>query len=87
VLNIGSKMSLKSLAMVGWIMLKQNAIKFLAIFSKSKAEALEQPFGARKRRRLNHVFDAISFFYLDYLVMAQDSKKRKKVTRLWRKFR
>jgi hypothetical protein len=27
---------------------------------------------------LNHVFDAIGFFYLDYPIMVQDLKKRKK---------
>jgi hypothetical protein len=39
-------------------------------FSKSEAEALQQAYEARKRRRLNRVFDAIGFFYP---VMVQDS--------------
>jgi hypothetical protein len=36
---------------------------------------------ARKRRRLNHVFDAIDLFYPDYPIMVQDSKNRKETTR------
>jgi hypothetical protein len=47
-------------------------------FSKLEVEALLLAFGAQKRRRLNRVFDTIRFFYLDYVVMAQDLKKRKK---------
>jgi hypothetical protein len=39
------------------------------IYSKSKAEPLQQAFGAWKRRRLNRVFDAIEFFYPDYPIM------------------
>ena len=35
----------------------------LGNFSKSEVEALQQAYGARKRRRLNRVFDAIRFFY------------------------
>jgi hypothetical protein len=39
---------------------------------------MQQAFGTRKRSRLNRVFDAIEFFYPDYTVMVEDSKKRKK---------
>jgi hypothetical protein len=35
-------------------------------YSKLEVEALQWAFTARKRRRLNHVFDAISFFYPGY---------------------
>jgi hypothetical protein len=52
--------------------------EILGNFSKSEAEALQQAFGARKRHQLNRVFDAIGFFYTDYPIMVQDSKKRKK---------
>jgi hypothetical protein len=51
--------------------------EILGNYSKPKAEAL-RAFGARKTRRLNCVFDAIDFFYPDYPMMVQDSKKRKK---------
>jgi hypothetical protein len=52
--------------------------EILGNFSKPEAEALHQAFAARKRRRLNHVFDAIGFFFPDYPNMIMDSKKRKK---------
>jgi hypothetical protein len=63
----------------GWLdFVEAKCIEILGNFSKSEVEALQQSFRARKRRRLNRVFDAIGFFYPDYPIMAQDSKKRKK---------
>jgi hypothetical protein len=52
--------------------------EILGNYSKSEAEALQQAFRDRKRCQLNRVFDAIDFFYPDYPMMFQDSKKRKK---------
>jgi hypothetical protein len=63
----------------GWLdFVEAKCIEILDNFSKSEAEALQQSFRARKRCGLNHVFEAIGFFYPDYPVMDQDSKKRKK---------
>jgi hypothetical protein len=63
----------------GWLdYVEARCNKILGNYSKLEAKALQWAFGARKRRRLNHVFDAIEFFYPDYPVMVQDSKKRKK---------
>lgn len=35
-------------------------------------------FATRKKRQLNHVFDAISFFYPNYPYVVQETKKEKK---------
>jgi hypothetical protein len=50
--------------------------KILGNYSKPEDEALQQPFAAQKRCRLNRVFDAIAFFYPNYPNMVQDLKKR-----------
>jgi hypothetical protein len=47
----------------------------LGNYSKYEVEALQQ---ARKRCRLNHVFDAIRFFNPDYPVMVEDSKNERR---------
>jgi hypothetical protein len=55
----------------GWLYyIEAKCNKIVGNFSKSEVEALQQTFGGRKRRRLNHVFDAIEFFYPDYHVIA-----------------
>jgi hypothetical protein len=54
----------------GWLdYVEAKSNEILGNFSKSKAEALQQAFRAQKRRQLNHVFDAIRFFYPDYPIM------------------
>ena len=54
----------------GWLdYVEAKSNEILGNFSKSKAEALQQAFRAQKRRQLNRVFDAISFFYPDYPIM------------------
>jgi hypothetical protein len=63
----------------GWLdYVEAKCNEILGNFSKLEAEALSRAFWAQKRYRLNRVFDAIGYFYPDYPVMAQDSKKRKK---------
>jgi hypothetical protein len=66
----------------GWLdYVETRCNKILGNYSKPEAEALQRAFAARKRRRLNHVFDAIDLFYPDYPIMVQDSKNRKETTR------
>jgi hypothetical protein len=66
----------------GWLdYVETRCNKILGNYSKPEAEALQRAFVARKRRRLNHVFDAIDLFYPDYPIMVQDSKNRKETTR------
>jgi hypothetical protein len=63
----------------GWLdYVEAKCNEILGNFSKFEVEALLWAFGAQKRHRPNRVFDATRFFYPDYPVMAQDSKKRKK---------
>jgi hypothetical protein len=58
----------------GWLdYVEARCNEILANYSMPEAEALQRAFGARKRRQLNHVFDAIEFFHPDYLVMVHDS--------------
>jgi hypothetical protein len=59
--------------MVRYVEAKCNEI--LGNYSKPEAKALHWASAARKKCRLNHVFDAISLFYPG---MIQDSKKRKR---------
>jgi hypothetical protein len=42
-------------------------------------ESLTTAFGARGKRRLNRVFDAISFIYLDYSFLFWVKVRREKV--------
>jgi hypothetical protein len=71
----------------GWLdYIEVKCNEILGNYSKPEAEALQRAFAARKRHRLNRVFDAIGFFYPSYPNMVQDSKKRrKKVTTRWSK--
>jgi hypothetical protein len=55
-------------------------------YSKPEDKALQRALAARKRHRLNRVFNDIGFFYPDYPNMVWDLKKRKKkVTTRWSK--
>jgi hypothetical protein len=52
--------------------------EMLGNYSKPEAKALHRAFAARKRRRLNHIFGVIVFFYPDYPHADHESRKRKK---------
>jgi hypothetical protein len=52
--------------------------KILGNYSKKEAEALSLTFTTQKKHRLNHVFDAIGFFYPDYPRVVQEAKKKRK---------
>jgi hypothetical protein len=45
--------------------------ELLAAYTKDEYEAMDAAFGARKKRRLNRVFDVIGFVYPDYSFLAQ----------------
>jgi hypothetical protein len=63
----------------GWLdYVEAKCNEILGNFSKSEAKSSQQAFEARKRRSINRVFDAIKFFYPNYPIIAQESKKRKK---------
>jgi hypothetical protein len=54
----------------GWLdYVEARCNEILGNYSKSEVEALQQALNARKRSRLNRVFDAIEFFYPNYPVM------------------
>lgn len=48
-------------------------------FVKKEDEALIDAFRTRGKRRLNRVFDAIGFVYLDYPRLAQSRGKKRKI--------
>jgi hypothetical protein len=53
----------------------------LGAYSKDKDEAMTTAFGARGKKRLNRVFDAIGFVFPDYCYpMRKQGKKRKAAT-------
>jgi hypothetical protein len=55
--------------------------ELLGAYSKAKDDALTTAFGARGKKTLNRVFDAISFVYPDYCYPSwKQGKKRKVVT-------
>jgi hypothetical protein len=50
-----------------WLKYVENTSdELLGAYSKSEDNALSAAFGSRKKKRLNRVFDAIGFVYLDY---------------------
>jgi hypothetical protein len=61
---------------LGYVEAKCN--ETLGNYSKTEVEALHRAFVARKRRRLNRVFDAIGFMCPDYPDLTYEAKKRKK---------
>ena len=55
--------------------------ELLGAYSKAEDEAITTAFGARGKKRLNRVFDAIGFVYLDYCYPTRkQGKKRKAAT-------
>ena len=52
--------------------------ELLGTYSKAKDDALSAAFGGRGKKRLNKVFDAICFVYLDYhYPLRRQGRKRK----------
>jgi hypothetical protein len=50
--------------------------ELLGSYSKAEDTALSATFGGRKRKRLNRVFDAIGFVYLDYRYPTRGQKRK-----------
>jgi hypothetical protein len=50
--------------------------ELLGAYSKSEDNALSAAFGSRKKKRLNRVFDAIGFVYLDYRYLPRGQKRK-----------
>jgi hypothetical protein len=50
--------------------------ELLGAYSKSEDNALSAAFGSQKKKRLNRVFDAIGFVYLDYRYPPQGQKRK-----------
>jgi hypothetical protein len=50
--------------------------ELLGAYSKSEDNALSVAFGSRKKKRLNRVFDAIGFVYLDYCYPPRGQKRK-----------
>jgi hypothetical protein len=48
----------------------------LGVYSKAEDTALSAAFGGRKKKRLNHVFDAIGFVYPDYRYPTRGQKRK-----------
>jgi hypothetical protein len=56
--------------------------EILGNFNKKENETLTATFGSQKKRRLNHVFDAIRFVYPDYILKIQGQRKKRKQGRV-----
>jgi hypothetical protein len=52
--------------------------ELLGAYSRAEDDALSAAFGGRGKKRLNRVFDAISFVYLDYHYSLQRQGKKRK---------
>jgi hypothetical protein len=50
--------------------------ELLGPYSKAEDTALSSPFGGRKKKRLNKVFDAIGFVYPDYCYPIRGQKRK-----------
>src|SRR5688572_16253371 len=53
--------------------------ELLGSYSKAEDNALSIAFGGRGKKRLNRVFDAISFVYPDYSYPLRGRRKKRKV--------
>jgi hypothetical protein len=53
--------------------------ELLGPYSKAEDNALSTSFGARGKKRLNRVFDAIGFVYPDYIYLLRGRGKKRKV--------
>jgi hypothetical protein len=51
----------------------------LGAYTKAEDEAMNIAFGARRRKRLNRVFDVIGFVYPDYSFLAQKQGTKRKI--------
>jgi hypothetical protein len=56
--------------------------ELLGTYSKAEDDALSAAFGGRGKKRLNRVFDAISFVYPDYCYPLRRQGKKRKTTAL-----
>jgi hypothetical protein len=60
-----------------WLKCVENTSdELLGAYSKSEDNALSAAFGSRKKKRLNRVFDAIGFVYLDYRYPPRGHKRK-----------
>jgi hypothetical protein len=60
-----------------WLKCVENTSdELLGAYSKSEDNALSAAFGSRKKKRLNRVFDAIGFVYLDYRYPPRGQKRK-----------
>jgi hypothetical protein len=60
-----------------WLKCVENTSdELLGVYSKSEDNALSVAFGSWKKKRLNRVFDAIGFMYLDYRYPPQGQKRK-----------
>jgi hypothetical protein len=53
--------------------------ELLGAYSKAEDNALSAVFGGRGKKRLNRVFDAISFVYPDYRYPLRGQEKKRKI--------
>jgi hypothetical protein len=54
--------------------------ELLGAYSKAEDNSLSAPFGGRNKKRLNRVFDAIGFVYLDYFYTLRGRGLKRKIT-------
>jgi hypothetical protein len=60
-----------------WLKCVENTSdELLGAYSKSEDNALSAAFGSQKKKRLNRVFDAIGFVYLDYRYPPRGQKRK-----------
>jgi hypothetical protein len=61
---------------------KATSDELLGAYSKAEDNALSATFGGQGKKRLNRLFDAIGFVYLDYHYPLRGQKKKRKTTAL-----
>jgi hypothetical protein len=54
--------------------------ELLLTYTRADDDALSSAFGGRSKKRLNRVFDAIGFIYLDYCYPLRRQGKKRKTT-------
>jgi hypothetical protein len=74
---LSSRNTSKNPAKNGWIQLKLCATRFWQLYEKED-QLMTTAFGARPKRRLNRVMDALNFEYPDYERLNKGTEGQKK---------
>jgi hypothetical protein len=62
--------------------IEATSVELLGTYTRAEDDALSSAFGGRGKKRLNRVFDAIGFIYIDYCYPLKRQGKKRKIAAL-----